>query len=187
MEAVGYLVGSAFESLPGVVTGSPRLNVFLGIGSWHEEMGTGWKGGGTERVCKREESWVCCKVWWSFQRVESERKDRPLQGLLQSWRWDWGMGIEGQEGEWRLPTWLSVVSMFPGRECLQALMADTMGWGEGGRLGPEVQQGPWGMEADLWVACKSDRDETMKLELEVRKIWYTFVIWDRRTVSWCPA
>lgn len=38
---MGCLVGSAFESLSDVAIGDPLLNIFLGIGSWHEAV---WMG-----------------------------------------------------------------------------------------------------------------------------------------------
>lgn len=57
----------------------------------------------------------------------------------------------------------------------------------GGRLGLEDLQSPWGTQADLEVVCDSNGDETVEVEMEVRKeTWYTFVICSR-TVSWCLA
>lgn len=74
--------------------------------------------------------------------------------------------------------------MFPGRACLWVSVADTEGWGMGGRLGPEDPQSPWGTQADVGVVCDSNGDETVEVDMEVRKeTWYTSVICSR-TVSW---
>lgn len=38
---------------------------------------------GTERVHRKKESWVFCKVWWSPQGTEAGKEDRSLAiGLL---------------------------------------------------------------------------------------------------------
>lgn len=80
-----------------------------------------------------------------------------------------------------------MASVFPGRACLWVLVADTEGWGMGGRLGPEDLQSPWGTQADLGVVCDSNGDGTVEVEMEVRKeTWFSAVI-RGRTVSWYLA
>lgn len=96
-------------------------------------------------------SWAVREV--GLEWSTGERKDRSVEGLLEfpddgvredtqalvddllhSWGQGrgqgWATGSEAQEGEWKT-AWFSLVSLFPGSNCLWELMADTQGWGEG--------------------------------------------------------
>lgn len=78
---MGYLVGSASEFLPSVLTGD-----------CNKGMGMDYMGAVSERVDRKwEKLGLPCGV------VESEKKDSPLQVVCyRAWNETWGLKIEGE-------------------------------------------------------------------------------------------
>lgn len=77
-------------------------------------------------------------VLWNLKGVESETGHTQANGMLQGWGETREYKMEDRkQNEDHLPdSHASVDSMIPGRECLQVVVADTKGGGEGGRLCP---------------------------------------------------
>lgn len=63
---MSYLVGSASELLPSVLTGG-----------YHKGMGLGYKGTVSGRVNRKEKNWACHVVGWNPLAGKSEKKDSP--------------------------------------------------------------------------------------------------------------
>lgn len=110
---MGYLVGSASEFLPSVLTRD-----------CHKGMGMGYMGAVSERVDRK---WEKLGLPWGV--VESEKKDSSLQVVCyRAWNETWGLKIEGKS-EFEMPLWdshASIVRRFPSRECLQVLLISTL-------------------------------------------------------------
>lgn len=71
---------------------------------WHWELAEEQKDGMVEVAWRRSST-------WSPGNRERKVGEATAGGLLQSWRWTWGIGIGGEKGEWRSPTWLILLQM----------------------------------------------------------------------------
>lgn len=96
------------------------------------------KWGGVERVHRVRKAVSALRfgrvpMWWN-QRKESG----PSKGSAT------GLGMRLRNLSWRTGKSVKIICLiprpewpvFPGRECLWVLTADTKHWGEGGKLGP---------------------------------------------------
>lgn len=84
-------------------------------------------GGGVERVHRVEESCVCSEVWQGPQVVESERRIRKQERVCcRAGDETEKSALENRkECEYYLPDLQARVPVFPSRECLWVLTADT--------------------------------------------------------------